>query len=151
MAGDWTAMEWMDFFHFRSASPSCEIPFSIAARFRAVSRTYLQGPMPEFTTSRSSSRGAAITQNGGPGMLALVNSSLDVAGSTFSSNVGGTVVCDGSSFITGDLTSGSISSCKVPAASGLQHKLNSEVDVPNWRQQKAYADRIHRLTSRLHH
>jgi len=98
-------------------------------------------------------RGAAITQNGGPGILELGNSSLDVAGSTFTSNASGAVVCDGSSFITGELTAsvlGSASSCKIPAATGAQHKLNSKLNVPNWRQQKAYADKIQSAVAKRH-
>lgn len=99
-------------------------------------------------------QGAAFTQNGGPGILDLVNSSVYVTGSTFTSNAGGAVVCDGSSFITGDLTAsvlGSANLCKVPPVSGAQHKWNFNFNVPNWQQQKAYADKIHKIVAKFHH
>ena len=47
-------------------------------------------------------RGGQISQNGGPGILELDNSSVDISGATFASNVGGTIVCDSSSWLVSD-------------------------------------------------
>jgi hypothetical protein len=48
-------------------------------------------------------RGANISQNNGPAILALVNSSADFAGVTFSGNTG-VITCDSSSTMVSDLS-----------------------------------------------
>ena len=48
-------------------------------------------------------RGVAISQNSGPAILALVNSSADFAGSTFSGNTG-IITCDSTSTMVSDLS-----------------------------------------------
>lgn len=47
-------------------------------------------------------RGVNVSQNNGPAILALVNSSADFAGSTFSGNTG-VIACDSTSFMVSDL------------------------------------------------
>lgn len=47
-------------------------------------------------------RGVTISQNNGPAILALVNSSVDFAGSTFNGNAG-VITCDSSSTMVSDL------------------------------------------------
>lgn len=47
-------------------------------------------------------RGGKISQNGGPGILALVNSSIDLSGTTLTSNLGGSIVCDSSAWLVSD-------------------------------------------------
>lgn len=47
-------------------------------------------------------RGVTISQNNGPAILALVNSSVDFAGNTFSGNAG-VITCDSSSTMVSDL------------------------------------------------
>ena len=47
-------------------------------------------------------RGVTISQNNGPAILALVNSSVDFAGNTFSGNAG-VITCDSSSAMVSDL------------------------------------------------
>ena len=47
-------------------------------------------------------RGVTISQNNGPAILALVNSSVDLAGNTFSSNTG-VITCDSTSSMVSDL------------------------------------------------
>jgi hypothetical protein len=64
-------------------------------------------------------RGGQISQNGGPGILALVNSSIDLSGATLTSNSGGPIECDSSAWLASDLTSlpapfGFAQPCKVP-------------------------------------
>lgn len=49
-------------------------------------------------------RGSEFSQNGGPGILALVNSSVDFAKLVFGQNQGGSVVCDSSSYMASDLS-----------------------------------------------
>jgi len=64
-------------------------------------------------------RGGDISQSTGPGVLVLVNSSIDFAGVNFTGNAGGLVACDSSATMVSDL-SGSQStpasgvSCKSP-------------------------------------
>jgi hypothetical protein len=47
-------------------------------------------------------RGGQISQNGGPGILALVNSSIDLSGVTLTSDLGGPIVCDSSAWLVTD-------------------------------------------------
>jgi len=98
-------------------------------------------------------RMANIAQNGGPGVLGLVNSSLDIAGSNFNSNAGGAVACDGSSVLIADLPSGLLGSsnnCKIPSFSGVRRTLSTTFSVPDWKRQKAAADKMRVLASTLH-
>jgi hypothetical protein len=48
-------------------------------------------------------RGGTISSNEGPGILALVNSSVDSVGATFSGNIGGIATCDSSAYMVSDL------------------------------------------------
>ncbi len=48
-------------------------------------------------------RGGEVSQNNGPGLLALVNSSVDFSGVTFSGNTGGIIVCDSTASMISDL------------------------------------------------
>lgn len=56
-------------------------------------------------------RGVTISQNNGPAILALVNSSADFAGNTFSGNAG-VITCDSTSTMVSDLAN----SARTPAA-----------------------------------
>jgi len=51
-------------------------------------------------------RGGQVTSNQGPGILALVNSSADFTGATFTGNSGGIITCDSSSYMASDLSTG---------------------------------------------
>ena len=48
-------------------------------------------------------RGGTVSQNLGPGILALVNSSVDFTGVGFSGNSGGVISCDSSAYMVTDL------------------------------------------------
>jgi hypothetical protein len=48
-------------------------------------------------------RGGTISTNQGPGILALVNSSVDSVGATFPDNTGGIITCDSSAYLVSDL------------------------------------------------
>lgn len=97
-------------------------------------------------------RGAEITQNGGPGILDLVNSTVDVAGSTFSSNAGGPVVCDGTAFVVSDLPTaalGPTNSCKAAGASGARRRFAApQFNVPDWKEQKALSEKLRAMIPR---
>ena len=56
-------------------------------------------------------RGVTISQNNGPGILALTNSSVDFAGNTFSGN-SGAITCDSTSSMVSDLAA----NARTPAA-----------------------------------
>lgn len=74
-------------------------------------------------------RGVNISQNNGPAILALVNSSVDFAGNTFSGNAG-VITCDSSSTMVSDL----VITARTPAAGvscTTAHTLgNRVVSVP---------------------
>lgn len=99
-------------------------------------------------------RNAQIAQNAAPGILNLVNSTVDIAGSAFLSNIGGVVVCDGTGFVVSDMKPaalGSANSCKTANASGAKHELAApKFNAPDWKKQKALADKIHALVPKFH-
>jgi len=72
-------------------------------------------------------RGGDFSQNYGPAILALVNSSADFTGASFSGNWGGIITCDSSSFEVSDLAPPGISPpnlrCKTPHALGNRKHL----------------------------
>lgn len=67
-------------------------------------------------------RSGTIAQNIGPAILVLVNSSADLTGVSFTSNSGGIVVCDSSSYMVSDLETGHNTApgvaCRTPHALG---------------------------------
>jgi hypothetical protein len=98
-------------------------------------------------------RDATISGSGGPGILELVNSSLDVAGTTFASNAHGAIACDGSTVLVSDLPPsalGSANSCKVGGPSS-HHNQTASFTMPNWKQQKALSDKIHAMVAKVKH
>lgn len=97
-------------------------------------------------------RGANISQNNGPAILALVNSSVDFAGNTFSGNAG-VMTCDSSSTMVSDLGI----TARTPAAGvscTTAHSLGNRVlstpapavpDISAWK--KMHADYQRRSTA----
>ena len=82
-------------------------------------------------------RGGQISQNGGPGVLALDNSSVDLSGATFASNLGGPVVCDSSSWLVTDLPGfasahGSATPCNTPNTFGPGHRALPGPFIPSF-------------------
>lgn len=59
-------------------------------------------------------RGGTIENNKGPGILALVNSSVDLMSATFADNSGGALKCDSSAYMVSDLSAGWGVDCKTP-------------------------------------
>jgi hypothetical protein len=93
-------------------------------------------------------RGGQVAQNNGPGILALVNSSVDFTGVTFSGNAQGQVItCDSSSWMVSDLSrpAGSFLPagvvCKTPHALGNRDVFKSLPTTPDWSGHKALFDK----------
>jgi hypothetical protein len=86
-------------------------------------------------------RGGTVAQNTGPAILALVNSSADLSGVTFSSNSGGMVVCDSSAYMVSDLVSGPTTApgvgCRTPHSLGNRASLKQQLVAPDFSALKA--------------
>jgi len=86
-------------------------------------------------------RGGTISANTGPGILALVNSSVDSVGATFSANTGGIATCDSSAYMVSDLlpAAGNPSSgitCRMPHHLGNRRDVSSHPVAPDITAQK---------------
>jgi len=95
-------------------------------------------------------RGATISQNGGPGILNLVNSSVDLGNSTILSNMGGSVTCDGTAVLKSDLPSsvlGSTSACRISAGAGNQRSSNPRTPLADQERWKAFIKKMRALTA----
>jgi len=93
---------------------------------------------------------ATIQDNGGPGILGLTHATLDVEGSTFSSNSAGAIVCDQSTALETDLPHSSLkaaNACTV-SAPGNHHGHGSgdmRLSLPDWRSSKARAKKLSQM------
>jgi hypothetical protein len=81
--------------------------------------------------------------------LALVNSSADFSGVSFSGN-GGVITCDSSSTMVSDLAGSSTTPpagvlCRTPHGLGGRHITKTQPQLPDWRVQKAQHDRYAKL------
>lgn len=88
-------------------------------------------------------RGGQISQNNGPGILALVNSSLDFQGVQFSGNSDGSVRCDGSSVMASDLPNLPGSGVPCAFANSLANGQHAFVTphIPDWKALQAYENK----------
>jgi hypothetical protein len=85
-------------------------------------------------------RGGQITSNHGPGILALVNSSVDVTGATFSDNSRGVIQCDSSAWMASDLAGAGGeqgSNCRIPQNFGYRESVASTHAAPDYTRIKA--------------
>ena len=86
-------------------------------------------------------RGGTISQNVGPAILALTNSSADLSGVSFSSNSGGIMVCDSSAYMVSDLSSGTTTapgvSCRTPHSLGNRTFTKLQPVAPDFSALKA--------------
>jgi hypothetical protein len=86
-------------------------------------------------------RAGTIAQNIGPAVLALVNSSADLAGVSFTANSGGIVVCDSSAYMVSDLVTGTATApgvaCRTPHALGIRTFTRSQPTPPDFSGPKA--------------
>jgi hypothetical protein len=81
-------------------------------------------------------RGGAVSQNNGPGLLALVNSSADFTGVTFSGDSGGIITCDSTATMISDLalpnsTPPAGVRCKTPHALGNHGVARTQPATPD--------------------
>jgi hypothetical protein len=97
-------------------------------------------------------RGGQVTQNNGPGILALVNSSADFTGVTFAGNVRGEIItCDSSSWMVSDLTKPTSSflpagvTCRTPHALGNRVVSKAVPTTPDWSAFRALFDKYAKL------
>jgi hypothetical protein len=93
-------------------------------------------------------RGGQVAQNNGPGILALVNSSVDFTGVNFSGNAEGEIIdCDSSSWMVSDIArpksalsrAGVV--CRTPHALGNRDVLKALPPTPDWSAHKALYDK----------
>jgi hypothetical protein len=91
-------------------------------------------------------RGGQVSQNYGPGILALVNSSADFTGVSFAENgVGKIIECDSSSWMVSDLAhpnnvpSAGVE-CKTPHGLGNREISQTQPPMPDWSAHKARHD-----------
>lgn len=89
-------------------------------------------------------RGGTISTNEGPGILALVNSSVDSVGATFSDNTGGIIACDSSSYLVSDLLPANGNprkgiECRTPHHLGNGDRAAAAPVVPDFSAQKNQA------------
>jgi hypothetical protein len=94
-------------------------------------------------------RGGQVSNNSGPGILALVNSSADFSGVSFSGN-NGVISCDSSSAMVSDLTGPNSTppagvSCRTPHGLGGRQIAKTQPTVPDWSAAKAQHDRYAKL------
>lgn len=89
-------------------------------------------------------RGGEISQNDGPGILALVNSSADFTGVTFAGNSGGVISCDTSAYMVSDLATASNKppfgvACRTPHNLGNRRGFVALPRIPDLTSAKARA------------
>jgi Right handed beta helix region len=97
-------------------------------------------------------RGGQVTQNNGPGILALVNSSADFTGVTFGGNLRGEIItCDSSAWMVSDLAKPTSPflpagvTCRTPDALGNRVFFNAVPTTPDWSAFKALFNRYAKL------
>ena len=98
---------------------------------------------------------ASIQNNGGPGIIGLLHATLDVEGSTFSSNAGGAIVCDPSTALETDLPHsvlGSANACTVSSSGNHQPhgSANMNLGLPDWQNIKARSIKLNRMITSHH-
>jgi hypothetical protein len=81
-------------------------------------------------------RGGQLLHNEGPGILALVNSSVDFTGATFTGNTGGIINCDSSAYMVSDLEHvgqwhGGGINCTTPHNFGNRHGFAASPRIPD--------------------
>ena len=99
-------------------------------------------------------RNIQVSMNRGPAILALVNSSADFTGSSFSGNSGGMIVCDSSSWMISDLSVGNNSSsapCRTPHSLGNRRLQTFSFAKPDFTLQKSMQAAYKKSATRIRH
>jgi hypothetical protein len=94
-------------------------------------------------------RGGQVSGNSGPGILALVNSSADFSGVSFSGNTG-VISCDSSSSMISDVAGPNSTppagvSCRTPHGLGGRQITKTQPTAPDWSAHKAQHDKYAKL------
>jgi hypothetical protein len=97
---------------------------------------------------------ASIQSNGGPGILGRLHATLDVEGSTFTSNAGA-IVCDQSTALETDLPHavlGPANACKVSSRGNHQPHTSASMNLglPDWQSLKAHSIKLNRMITSHH-
>lgn len=98
-------------------------------------------------------RGGTISTNEGPGILALVNSSVDSVGATLPDNTRGKITCDSSAYLVSDLLPAHGNpprgiECRTPHHLGNGDRLATVPVAPDFTPQKNQAARYRKFASR---
>lgn len=98
-------------------------------------------------------RGGTISSNEGPGILALVNSSVDSVGATFPDNTGGIITCDSSAYLVSDLLPAHGNpppgiECRTPHHLGNGDRAAAAPVAPDFTAQKNQAAQYKKFASR---
>jgi hypothetical protein len=95
-----------------------------------------------------------VAQNNGPGILALVNSSVDFTGVNFAGNAQGEIItCDSSSTMVSDLAPSNSNppagvQCRTPHGLGNRQLSKTQPTAPDWSAHKARFDRYAKFAIR---
>jgi hypothetical protein len=101
-------------------------------------------------------RGGLVAQNNGPGILALVNSSVDLTGVSFAGNEGGEIIdCDSSSWMVSDLAQPNSNPhagvrCRIPHALGNRQLSKVQPTEPDWSAHKVLFDKYAKAAATRH-
>jgi len=98
-------------------------------------------------------RGGTVSQNNGPGLLALVNSSADFTGVTFSGDSGGTITCDSTATMISDLALPNTTPpagvrCKTPHALGNHRVTRTQPASPDTSAYRAQQARYKKIATK---
>lgn len=103
--------------------------------------------------------GTTISQNGGPGIMVLVNSSVDISGATFAGNAAGPVLCDSSAWLASDFIAPAgnpegrpegLVGCRVPNSLQKRPHPAPAFTAPDVTRFKALEAQYQRLVSAIH-
>ena len=94
-----------------------------------------------------------VIDNSGPGLLVLVNSSVDFSGLTIAGNKGGIITCDNTAVMVSDLSRASLTptagiNCKTPHSLGNRQISTLAPRLPDVSAQKALHERYRILTTK---
>lgn len=98
-------------------------------------------------------RGGDVSQNNGPGLLALVNSSIDFTGVTFSGDTSGIITCDSTATMISDLAQPNTTPpagvrCKTPHGLGNRHVTRTPPAVPDLSRYKALQAKYKKIATK---
>jgi hypothetical protein len=93
-------------------------------------------------------RGGEVAHNSGPGLLVLVNSSVDFTGVLLSGNDGGIITCDDTAVMVSDLAPAAGVHCRIPHGLGNRSAMTVAPTVPDLSAHKALHEKYRKLATR---